>query len=235
MLKRLIIIVLLLLESVFVTTTLAENKSVYVMDFSQQLDGDATSWLKDKNINMLLKANKLDKSFRDSALTISTDKSLAGMFSLEFEKKDYVPNVKMIRIEWGVNRFPDGADWENDIKKVPIALMFSFGDEKLSSGLPFGINAAPYFLSPFIGRNEKIDKVYVGKLYKKGGRYFCVSNGSIPLGKTIITEFEVDERFRELFAQSSTPPITGYGFQMNTQDTKGGADAFIRKIEFFSK
>lgn len=234
MLKWLITIVLMLEGPVFANIVLAENKPVYVMDFGQQPDGDATSWLKDKNIILMLKADKLVKTFHDGTLAISTDKSIAGMFSLEFDKNDYIDDVKMIRIEWGVSRFPEGADWENEVKRVPIAIMFSFGDKKLSSGLPFGINPAPYFLSPFIGKSEKIDKVYVGRLYKKGGRYFCVSNGSLPLGKTVITEFEVDNRFRELFNQTTTPPITGFAFQMNTQDTKGGADAFIRKIEFYS-
>jgi len=234
MLNSLIAIVLMFVGSVLNNIVLAENKPVYVMDFSQEPDGDAISWLRDRNFVLMLKADKLVKTFRDGTLAISTDKSIAGMFSLEFDKKDYIPNVKMIRIEWGVTRFPEGADWENDIKRVPVAIMFSFGDKKLSSGLPFGINSAPYFLSPFIGQSEKIDKVYVGKLYKKGGRYFCVSNGSIPLGKTVVTEFEVDNRFRELFKLTATPPITGFAFQMNTQDTKGGADAFIRKIEFYS-
>jgi hypothetical protein len=32
-----------------------------------------------------------------------------------------------------------------------------------------------------------------------------------------------------------TPPITSFAFQMNTEDTQGGAKAFLRKIEFLSK
>ena len=113
--------------------------------------------------------------------------------------------------------------------------MFSFGDKKLSSGLPFGVNPAPYFLSPFIGEKEQVDKMYVGTLYVEGGRYFCVSNGAPPIGQTIVTTFEVDNRFKKVFKQDRTPPITGFAFQMNTDDTEGGAEAFIRKIVFYSK
>jgi len=234
MFNRAIILTLVIVCQTFVGIALADDKPVYVMDFGQGPDGDATAWLKSNSIDLMLDANKLNKTFRNGALTIETEGSIAGMFGLDFDKEDYVPNVKTIRIEWGVDRFPQGADWENGNNKVPVAIMFSFGDKKLASGLPFGINPAPYFLSPFIGKKEKLDKVYVGKLYKKGGRYFCVSNGGIPLGKTITTEFEVDDRFKELFEYDETPPITGYAFQMNTKDTEGGASAFIRKIEFFA-
>ncbi|MDO9310102.1 MAG: hypothetical protein Q7T85_00240, partial [Nitrosomonas sp.] len=90
---------------------------------------------------------------------------------------------------------------------MPIAVMLSFGTKKLSSGLPFGIKAAPYFLSPFIGEKEELDKMYVGRLWTEGGRYFCVMSGD-QSGKTITTDFEIDERFKTTFNQESTPPIT---------------------------
>ena len=111
--------------------------------------------------------------------------------------------------------------------------MFFFGTEKISSGLPFGINSAPYFLSPFIGLKEVPGKVYTGKLYQEGGRYLCVavSEGS---EEVIHSTIIIDPRYMKLFNKDKIPPLTGIAFQMNTLDTQGGASAFIRKLDFYS-
>lgn len=212
----------------------AAPKALYGIDFGQEETGDASAWLESQGFKTLLDADQLQVAFKDGALNISTNESVAGVFALKFGKQDYLPEVKHVVVEWGVNRFPTGADWEQGNNRVPIAIMFSFGDKKLSSGLPFGVNPAPYFLSPFIGEKEQVDKMYVGTLYEEGGRYFCVSNGGPPVGETIATKFEVANRFKETFKQDSTPPVTGFAFQMNTDDTDGGAEAFIRKIVFYS-
>jgi hypothetical protein len=212
----------------------AEPKALYTMDFGQKENIDASTWLKKQGFDTFLDAERLHLKFENEGLRISTNESVTAMFGLKFGKPDYVPDVNHIVIEWGVNRFPSGADWEQGNKRVPIGVIFSFGDEKLSSGLPFGINAAPYFLSAFIGEKEQVDRMYLGALYEEGGRYFCVSNGA-PAGQTIATNFEVDDRFRDVFKQDRTPPITGLAFEMNTDDTEGGADAFIKKIVFYSK
>jgi hypothetical protein len=212
----------------------AEPKALYTMDFRQKENLDASTWLKTQGFDTFLDAERLHLKFENEGLRISTNKDLTAMFGLKFGKPDYVPGVDHIVIEWGVNRFPIGADWEQGNKRVPIGVIFSFGDKKLSSGLPFGIEAAPYFLSAFIGEKEQVGRMYVGALYAEGGRYFCVSNGA-PVGQTIVTRFEVDNRFKDVFKQDKTPPITGLAFEMNTDDTEGGADAFLKKIVFYSK
>ena len=77
-------------------------------------------------------------------------------------------------------------------------------------------------------------KVYTGKLYKEGGRYLCVaiSDGS---SKVIKSTINIDPKFMKLFHKGDIPAITGIAFQMNTEDTEGGAAAFIRKLDFYSK
>ena len=212
----------------------AEPKALYTMDFGRKENVDASTWLKKQGFDSFLDAQRLHLEFENEGLHISTNESLTAMFGLKFGKPDYVPEVNHIVIEWGVNRFPVGADWELGNKRVPIGVIFSFGDKKLSSGLPLGIKAAPYFLSAFIGQKEQVGSMYVGALYAEGGRYFCVSNGA-PIGQTIVTNFEVDNRFKDVFNQDKTPPITGFAFEMNTDNTEGGADAFINKIVFYSK
>jgi hypothetical protein len=212
----------------------AEPKAVYTMDFGQTGNIDASTWLKKQGFAEFLDAKRLHLKFENERLRISTNEELTAMFGLKFDKPNYFSDVNYIVIEWGVNRFSIGADWAQGNRRVPIGVIFSFGEKKLSSGLPFGVEAAPYFLSAFIGEKEQVNRMYLGALYQEGGRYFCVSNGA-PLGQTIVTKFEVNNRFKEVFKQETTPPVTALAFETNTKDTKGGADAFLKKIVFYSE
>ena len=213
---------------------LASDKVIYTIDFTGQKNGSAILWLKKKGFEFELNANELNPRFENDALVINTDQKVAGLFGLKFKQRDFIHNTKRVEIIWGVNKYPHGANWENGVNSVPIAIMLSFGTEKLSSGLPLGVKSAPYFLSPFIGKKEQLDKMYLGKLWREGGRYFCVASGDHS-GKTITTDFEIDDRFKLAFNQSNTPPITAFAFQMNTNNTEGGSEAFIKKVRFLSK
>ncbi|NOQ63508.1 MAG: hypothetical protein GQ582_03235 [Methyloprofundus sp.] len=212
---------------------LAEPRLVHSIDFSKPAEGDARPWLAKKGYIQELDADEIEVNFRNNQLNLTTSGEKSGIFALQLAEKNYLNNITRIEIEWGVSRQPTGANWEEGNNRVPIALMFFFGTDKISSGLPFGLNAAPYFLSPFIGRKETLGKTYTGKLYKEGGRYLCVavSEGSAEVIKSTI---KVNPRFMKLFKQADVPPLTGIAFQMNTTDTEGGASAFIRKLEFYA-
>ena len=216
-----------------VRATEPENKVLYTLDFSQQPDGSAMDWLKQNNFIVELDARKLNPRFENHQLVLSTDDELAGIFGLRVEDKN-ITGVERVEIEWSVSRFPEGASWEKGNNRVAVALMVFFGTEKLSSGLPFGINAAPYFFSPFVSVEDPPGKMYLGKLYKKGGRYFSVAapeNSS----EIFTTDFEVKQRFLTTFNKKEVPAVSGVAFQMNTQDTKGGAIASIRRISFIGQ
>lgn len=228
------IIIFLVVYLTQITILLANDKVILAIDFTGQKNGSAIPWLEKKGFEFELDANELNPRFENDALVISTKDKVAGLIVLRFKQKDFVHNAKRVRIIWGVNRYPEGADWESGNNRVPIAVMLSFGTKRFSSGLPFGVKAAPYFLSPFIGEKEELDKMYVGRLWREGGRYFCVVSGD-QSGKTITTEFEIDERFKRTFAQTRTPPITAVAFQKNANNTKGGSEAFIKKIKFLSE
>lgn len=116
------------------------------------------------------------------------------------------------------------------IYRVPIAVVISFGESKIDSG-SFYIPDAPHFISLFLGEKEKSRRAYTGKYYKKGGRYFCEPCGVRP-GGTVVTEFDLAEAFKFQFGQPEIPPVSSVGFQMNTEDTRGGARAFLKKVEF---
>ncbi len=215
-------------------TLLADDRIIYTIDFTGQKDGSAVSWLEENGFEFKLGANKLNPRFENDALVISTNDEVAGLFGLKLKQQDFIHNAKRVKIIWGVNRYPQGGNWERGINRVPIAVMLSFGTKKLSSGLPFGMQAAPYFLSPFIGKKEPLDKMYVGRLWREGGRYFSVASGD-QSGKIITTNFEIDERFKQTFGQQKTPPITAFVIQKNTKDTEGGSEAFIKKVKFLSE
>ena len=214
--------------------TKSNEHLIFTMDFSKQASGDALPWLKKKGFSLWLDAHRLNPRFENRAIVLSTEEPEAGMIGKQFRPDEYIHHVKRVRIEWGVHQYPTGADWANGIKRVPIAIILTFGTKKWPSGIFPGVKPSPYFLSPFIGLKEQEGKQYVGKYYQKGGRYYCVASGDRS-GQTIITDFEVDDRFKRAFNEPITPPITSVAFQMNTKDTQGGAKAFLRKIEFLSK
>jgi hypothetical protein len=213
--------------------TKSSNHVIHTIDFSKQESGSALPWLKNNGFSLLLDAHRLNLRFENHALVLSTDGQVAGMIGKQFTPDEYLHQVKRVRIEWGVDQYPIGADWENDINRVPIAVVLTFGTKKWKSGIFPGFKPSPYFLSPFIGYKEQEGEQYLGKYYRKGGRYYCVASGN-RTGQTIITDFEVDERFKRAFSELTTPPITSVAFQMNTEDTQGGAKAFLRKIEFLA-
>jgi hypothetical protein len=211
-----------------------EGKVLYTIDFSAQADGSAIPWLEQNGYLIALDAAELNPRFENGQLVLSTDDRVAGIIGKWFGEGNHLPGVERVRIEWGVSRFPEGANWEANNNRVALAAMVFFGTEKLSSGLPFGVNAAPYFLSPFVAKVEPPGKVYVGTLYRKGGRYFSVAAPGEYSG-LFSTDFEVQQRFKQVFGKSEMPAISGIAFQMNTKDTKGGAVAAIRRISFIGQ
>ena len=211
----------------------AERELIHSVDFTTQPEGDAHPWLEKRGYLMELDAQDINVVFKNKQLNIEAEGAQSAIFGLKLKPENYLADISFIEIEWGVVKQPTGADWEAGNNRVPIAFIFFFGTEEVSSGLPFGINSAPYFLSPFIGLKEQKDKVYLGKLYQKGGRYICLATtpGSEELIKSTI---KTDPLFLKLFKKNEIPPITAIAFQINTKDTQGGAHAFIRKLRFYS-
>jgi hypothetical protein len=203
----------------------ASSSTIYTFDFSQQPDGDAVAWLKKEGFEFQLSANELAPRFQKGRLVLETAKETAGLFV----RKLNLPGVRRLRILWGVDRYPQGADWDRGVYRVPIAVMVSFGEEKIESGSML-IPDAPYFLSVFLGEREQEGRAYTARYYRKGGRYFCQPCGLKP-GQTVVTDFDLERQFKEQFQQSLVPAVSSFSFQMNTTDTTGGARAFLIKVE----
>jgi len=202
---------------------------LYTLDFSHQPDGPATNWLKEQGFVLRLNAEELHPYFRDGRLILHTERQTAGLF----EHPLNLPSVRRIRIHWGVEHYPEGANWEHGINAVAIAVMTSFGTETLHSGSLF-IPNAPYFIGLFLGQKEQAGTGYLGKYYRQGGRYFCEPCGG-QVGETVVSDFDLAKAFSEQFSNPHFPGVSGVGFQMNTQDTHGGAEAFLKKVEYLSE
>ena len=203
----------------------ASSRVLHRVDFSTQPDGDAVAWLKRQGFEFHLRAHALAPRFERGRLVLETATETAG----GFVQKLHVPGVRRLRVRWGVDRYPRGADWAKGVYRVPIAVMVSFGEDKIDSGSLF-IPNAPYFLSVFLGEHEQEGRAYTARYYKKGGRYFCQPCG-VPPGQTVVTEFDLETHFTEQFQQRVLPSVSSVSFQMNTTDTTGGARAFLINIE----
>lgn len=212
----------------------AQGELLHTIDFTGHEDGPAAEWLEEQGFTFRLDAEDLHPRFENDRLVLQTNGAEGGLF----EKSVDVPDATRIRIHWGVEQYPQGASWADGVNAVPIAVMTSFGEQEIRSGSVFVPNA-PYFIGLFLGENERTDRAYVGKYYQDGGRYFCTPCGA-PTGETIVTDFDLGQAFREQFPdvtqspESVLPPVSRFGFQMNTNGTRGGAAAFLKRIEYYS-
>ena len=215
----------------FITIVLsAQGKTLYTVDFSKQKDGDALSWLTSNGFELLLDMKDFSLKFSKGKLVIETIGQKAGLMGIKFPKGKELDKIGSVVIEWGVDKFPQGANWDKNNNRLAIGTMFLLGSKTFSSGRPLLAKPIPYFLGPFIGQKEQVGKRYLGQLYREAGRYYCVSNKK---GTTVKTHFNIYQKFQEEF-KKKTPPLTAFGIQMNTKNTKGGAKAFIKKITFYS-
>ena len=203
----------------------AASRVLYRVDFSSQPDGDAVAWLTRQGFAFHLKAHALAPRFEQGRLVLETATETAGVLV----QKLHVPGVRRLRVRWGVDRYPQGADWAKGVYRVPIAVMVSFGEDKMASGSMFVPNA-PYFLSVFLGAHEQEGRAYTARYYQQGGQYFC-QPCRVPPGQTVSTDFDLATHFTEQFQQTVVPPVSSVGVQMNTTDTTGGARAFLMSIE----
>ncbi|RLA59995.1 MAG: hypothetical protein DRQ78_09950 [Epsilonproteobacteria bacterium] len=217
-----------LIGLVFISSLLmGDPKVLYSLDFSKQKDASAIPWLSSKGFIFQLDSKELNLQFKEGKLTFETIGAKAGFFGLKMNKA--LPNIGSVLIEWGVEKFPEGANWALGNNRVALGMLIALGTKTYGAGVPL-VKSVPHFLGPFIGEKEKVGQEYLGKLYKKSGRYYCVSN------KTGLqqTRFDIDKTFTQAFGKE-TPPLTAFAFQMNTKNTEGAAKAFIKKITFYSK
>ena len=211
-------------------------ETIYEMDFSSA-SGNVKEWFYNKNWEFHEDINDMNLRFEKGSLVIEPTKDQIGVINREFEKKDYLNGEIKLRIEWGVDQYPKGADWSGQKEKTrntrqAISFMILFGDSKLDSGF-FLAPDLPYYISFFLGENEKPDQVYYGNYWQEGGRYLCIPCDGTK-GKTFVTEVNLSEKFKELFGKEP-PPVSALAIEVDVQKTESSngrhSKAFLKQIQ----
>ena len=209
----------------------AFQKVNFMIDFTDYEEGSVESWLEEKGFEFRRDAQnrkKLDLEVGENGLVLDIKRSMFGVMVNEgVDLEEYTS----IRLEFGVIDYPEGVSWEEGIRNEALMVMVFFGYDMISSG-HFLIPNTPYFIGFFLGREEKVGKGYVGRYFKKSGRYVCLGNPKE--GETVIAEYNLVEAFKRKYEKDEVPLISGIALAIDTTKAKnkGKAKAFIKSIEF---
>ena len=212
------------------------NNESYLLDFTQ-IQGNALDWFEERGWEEQVDMDKMNPRFENGSLVIEAKDAVSGVFFKDFRTESKrLSGINRIRINWGVEQYPDGADWSGPVEEKrnvrnAIGVMVFFGDENQESGSVF-IPDIPYFLALFLGEKERPGKAYLANYWQKGGRYFCIScNGNVG---EFISEMDIPNTFKDQFG-FDPPPITGIAIDADATNTssKNGrhSKAYIKKIE----
>ncbi|MGA1597975.1 MAG: hypothetical protein ACO4AU_02920 [bacterium] len=222
--------------SLFLASGVLSAQTVYEIDFSKA-SGKAESWFKSQGWEFKEDMGDMNPRFEGGRFVVEPKDDELGVIVRQLEGGDQLSGVQRLRIEWGVDQYPAGADWSGPKDKTrntrePISLMVFFGEDKIDSGSTFVPNL-PYFMSFFLGEKERPGQAYYGNYWQKGGRYFCIPcDGST--GKTLVTDVNLPELFKQEFGKAM-PAISGLTIEIDVQKTEKSngrhAKAFIQKIQ----
>ena len=213
-------------------------ETIYELDF-RSATGDVKDWFEKIKWEFREDLDEMNLRFEEGKLVIEPTSDKLGVLMRDFEKKEYLHGVTKIRIEWGVDQYPLGADWSGSADKTrntreAVSFMIFFGESKLDSGF-FLAPDLPYFISFFLGKDEKPDQIYLGNYWQKGGRYLCIPcDGNSE--KMYVTEIDLSAKFFELFAKKPEP-ISALGIEIDVQKTDKvngrHSKAYIKRVELF--
>ena len=208
----------------------AESQVAYAVDFNGYTSGSVLAWLHHKGFVAKQDADNQSKivlSIRNGALVLEAKRRALGLLLNEED----VPGPGRIRIEWGVDAFPEGVSYDKEVRSEPIMVYTFFGKKKVPSGSLL-VPDSPYFIGLFLCESGRTDHPYTGRFFKAGGRYVCVTVAKV--GERVVSEFDLGRAAVEYFKLSEVPPISGFAIGIDTDKARGSATAksYIRKIEY---
>jgi hypothetical protein len=187
---------------------------------------DARSWLTQQGFRFLQGSTSSSRlSLGDRGLKIEL---LTGAEMLFAKEGLSVAQPARLSVRWGVERFPDGANWNSGVNREAVMVIVQFGTERLSGGF---LPARPYFIGFFLCQNERRGFAYTGRSYTQQGRYICVDKPAA--GAEVTSTLNLDDQFRAAFKTSGpVPAVTGVGVEADTSGlgVEGRASAWIRSI-----
>lgn len=207
------------------------QKVSFLIDFSDYSVGSVENWLIGKGFVFERDAKdrrKLDLNVKEDALILESKKQLTGFLINEGVDLEQFSSVK---IEWGINAYPQDASYKEKTNNEALMVLVFFGYDKISSG-HFLIPNTPYFIGFFLGKDDDVNKPYIGRYFQKAGRYVCLGNPKP--GETVISEFDLISAFQTYFEKDEVPIISGIALGVDTSRSggEGKASAFIKSIEF---
>jgi len=210
------------------------GKLVHVVRFTDYDAGSIEDWLQGKGFKFeedARKRNYVDLDVDDRGLVIDAKRRAFGILPNESVN---VPEFSYIEIDWGVDDFAEGASYEQGVRNEALMVMVFLGDERTPSGSMF-IPDSPYFVGLYLCHgDDKINHPYVGKYFKKGGRFVCL--GRPKPGETVVSRFDLLPAYRAYFDKEhdDNPGISGIAISTDTSDSGDGgkAGAFIKRIRF---
>lgn len=212
-----------------------EGKLVHAVRFTDYTQGSIGDWLQGKGFQFQQDAQRRDRIDLDvgpRGLVLEAKRRAFGILPNESVN---VPDFARIEIDWGVNKFPAGASYEQGVRNEALMVIVFMGDERQPSGSMF-IPDSPYFVGLFLCHgDDKMNHPYVGSYFKKSGRYVCTDRPAE--GKTVTTRFDLLEAYRTYFdkERDDDPAVSGLALALDTKKANdaGRSSAFIREIRFF--
>lgn len=225
----------LLLLFVCTTLTADAERLTHVIRFDDYESGSEEDWLLGKGFQFEQDAryrNRVGFGISDDGLVIEARRRA---YAILINESVNISDFTFVEIDWGVNRFPEGASYEQGVRNEAIMVIIFMGDERLSSGSLF-IPNSPYFVGLYLCHDDdRMNHPYVGAYFKKGGRYVCVDRPEA--GELVTTRFNLLEAYRNYFDQErdDDPGISGIALSLDTKKAGDGgkSSAFIRGIRFY--
>lgn len=213
----------------------AAQDPITVIRFDDYQMGPVEDWLAGKGFAFEQDAKRRDRIDLDvgpRGLEISARRKAFGVLANEGLN---LSEFSRVEIDWGVDRHPSGASYEQGVRNEAIMLMVFVGDEKMPSGSMF-IPDAPHFIALFLCSDEdRIDHPYVGAYFKKSGRYVCTDRPA--LGEQVTSQYNLLDAYRRFFdkEKDDDPGVSGIALALDTKKASDGglSAAFIREIRFY--
>jgi hypothetical protein len=226
-------IALVLFQSTF--AAVGAETLASIIKFTDHTGGSVDSWLRGKGFTFEQDAknrSQIDLRTGPDGLVVNAKRRAFGIIPNEAVN---LSDFTFVEIDWGVNRFPAGASYEQGIRNEALMVMIFMGDERQSSGSMF-IPDSPYFIGLFACYgDDRTNHPYVGPYFKKSGRYVCVDRPEP--GKLVTTRFNLFDAYHTYFDKDrkDDPGISGIALEVDTKKADGGgaAEAFIREIRFY--
>ncbi len=213
----------------------SEESPDHLIRFDDYQSGSVEDWLITKGFAFEQDAKRRDRVELDvgeRGLEISARRKAFGVLANESVN---LSEFTFVEIDWGVDKFPSGASYEQGVRNEALMLMVFLGDERMPSGSMF-IPDAPHFIALFLcSGDDRVGHPYVGAYFKKSGRYVCAARPAP--GDLVTSRYDLLAGYRRFFdkEKDDDPGVSGIALALDTKKASdaGTAAAFIREIRFY--